>query len=314
MKILAVNNMDEKVRRESSSGGVFYLLAESVISQGGVVFGAKFDENFEVVHGYSETLEGVRDFMQSKYVQSLVGSAFRDAERFLKEGREVLFTGTPCQVAALRAYLKKDYENLITLDFICHGVPSRRIWREYIAELSKGKKIKSVNFRDKTEGWRVFSLRVDFEDGGTYRKNLETDPFTKAFLSNLYLRPSCHHCKFRGIERPSDVTLADFWGVQKELPSLFDDKGTSIVIIRNERVERIIEKHSGHLKVVSIEEDVVRRTNGALENSCKPHPKREEFFSGEYKSVKKHIGKFVKDPAILSLKKKLYKIKKKLKG
>lgn len=314
MKILALINKDEEIRKNSSSGGVFYLLAREVINSGGVVFGVKFDENSEAVHGYAETLEDTRAFMTSKYVQSYVGTAYKDAEKFLKEGRYVLFTGTPCQVAALKKYLGADYERLITLDFICHGVPSRRVWREYIGELSRGKEIASVNFRDKTEGWRVFSLRVDFKDGSTYRKNLETDIYTKGFLKNLYLRPSCYDCKFRGVDRVSDITIADFWGVQNEMPKLFDDKGTSLAIVRNDEVLALFEKNMETLVTEEISEDVVRRTNHALEHSCKPHKAREEFFKSDYKSIRKHINGFVKDPVSVTFKKKLYKIKKKLMG
>ncbi len=314
MKILAIINKDEKIRKQSSSGGVFYLLAENVISRGGVVFGAKFDENFEVIHGYTETLDGVRAFMTSKYVQSFVGSAYKDAEKFLKEGRPVLFSGTPCQVAGLRSYLQRDYENLLTLDFICHGVPSRRVWREYIEELSEGKEIEAVNFRDKTKGWRIFSLKVKYTDGSVYVKDLQTDIFTKGFLSNLYLRPCCYDCKFRGLERPSDVTVADFWGVQRELPELFDDKGTSIAIVRNDKVLDIIDEKKETLVTKEISEEVVRRTNSALYRSCRPHRKREEFFSKNYKSLSKHIYKYVRETPVRKIRQKLFILKKKLKG
>ncbi len=308
MKILAINNKDEQIRRKSSSGGVFYILANQVVALGGVVFGAKFDEDFQVVHGYTETAEGIEAFMQSKYVQSDVGTAYKDAEKFLKEGREVLFSGTPCQISALRKYLQKDYENLITVDFICHGVPSRRIWREYIDEMSKKKEIVSVNFRDKTQGWRVFSLKIDYADGSTYRKNLEEDIFVSGFLKNLYLRPSCYECSFRGFDRVSDITLADFWGVQREYPELFDDKGTSLVLIRSDKVYDMIMSQSENLVYKDIPEEVVRRTNSAVEKSCKPHPKRKEFFDTEYKSVRKAVGKIVADPITIRIKKKLYKL------
>ncbi len=308
MKILAVNNKDDRVRRNSSSGGIFYLLLKHVIAQGGVVFGARFDENSEVCHGYAQDMQGAESFMQSKYVQSQIGTAYKDAKAFLDEGKEVLFSGTPCQISALKTYLQKDYDNLITVDFICHGVPSRRVWREYIEELAKGRKIKSINFRDKTEGWRVFSLKVKFEDGGVYRKNLDEDVFVKGFLQNLYLRPSCYECRHRGFDRPSDVTLADFWGVQNVLPELFDDKGTSILIIRSESVEKILEDSGDNLIIREISEDTVRKTNTAVEKSCTAHPKRAEFFSTQYKSVTKTIHRIVKDPVKIAVKKKLYKL------
>lgn len=314
MKILAVINKNDEIRRQSSSGGVFYALAQGVISEGGVVFGARFDENFDVVHGFGESLEDVRAFMRSKYVQSSVGTSYRDAERFLKDGRMVLFSGTPCQISALKKYLGKDYDNLITLDFICHGVPSRRVWREYIDELSRGRKIRDVNFRDKTEGWRVFSLKVEFEDGSVYRKNLETDIYTKGFLANLYLRPSCHHCKHSGFERVSDITIADFWGAHIVMPEMFDDKGTSVVIVRSDRVCSSLENYADGFEIREITKDMVRGHNHAVEAPCKPHSNRDEFFSKEYRSITKHIGGYVKDPPVRRLKKSLYGIKKKLMG
>ncbi|MBQ8000799.1 MAG: Coenzyme F420 hydrogenase/dehydrogenase, beta subunit C-terminal domain [Ruminococcus sp.] len=308
MRIVAVNNKNEAVRKNSSSGGIFYLLAEYVISEGGVVFGAGFDENFQVCHSYADNMEGVRAFMQSKYVQSHIGTAYSDAKAFLDEGRLVLFSGTPCQISALKSFLQNDYPNLITADFICHGVPSRRVWREYIDELSAGRKIKSINFRDKTQGWRVFSLKVEFEDSSVYRKNLDEDIFVKGFLQNLYLRPSCYECRHRGFDRPADVTMADFWGVQNVLPELFDDKGTSVLIIRNHVVEKILEGYSEQLIIREISEDTVRKTNSAIEHSCTAHPKREDFFGSEYKSVTKTIRRIVKDPVKIAVKKKLYKL------
>lgn len=308
MRILAINNKDEAVRKNSSSGGVFYLIAESVINDSGVVFGAKFDSSFDVVHGYAEDMEGIRDFMGSKYVQSSVGGAYRDAKDFLEAGRKVLFSGTPCQIAALKKYLGKEYENLITVDFICHGVPSRRVFREYLDEISKGREIAKVNFRDKTEGWRVFSLKVDFADGSTYRKNLEEDPFVCGFLKNLYLRPSCYQCGYRGFERPADVTLADFWGVQNIMPEIYDDKGTSIIIVRKESIEKLIEYKKDSLVIRELDEQTVQKTNVAVEKSCAMHPKRAEFFESECKSVSKAIYRIVKDPLKIRVKKKLYKL------
>lgn len=308
MRIIAVNNKDEEIRKRSSSGGVFYLLAEGVIRDSGVVFGAKFDRSFDVVHDYAENMEDVRAFMGSKYVQSAVGSAYRDAKDFLEAGRKVLFSGTPCQIAALKKYLDKDYPNLITADFICHGVPSRRVFREYLDEISKGREITSVNFRDKTEGWRVFSLAVRFADGSTYRKNLEEDVFVSGFLKNLYLRPSCYSCGYRGFDRPADVTLADFWGVQNVIPEIYDDKGTSIVIIRNAAIEKFFEDNKDSLVIRELSEDTVRKTNVAVEKSCTPNPRRAEFFESEYKSVSKAIYRIVKEPLKIRVKKKLYKL------
>ena len=182
-EVLAVKNRNEDERMASSSGGVFVALAKKVIDQGGVVFGAVFDENWEVKHTYAESMGGVRPMMGSKYVQSRIGDTFRQAEKFLKDGRKVLFTGSPCQITALHNYLRKDYPNLLSVDFLCHGVPSPGVWRRYLDEVfdrsarraAAGKNtvlssslkslpvITGIDFRDKTlHGWQKYSFVVRY--------------------------------------------------------------------------------------------------------------------------------------------------------
>ena len=230
-EVLAVKNRNEDERMASSSGGVFVALAKNVIDQGGVVFGAVFDENWEVKHTYAESMDGVRPMMGSKYVQSRIGDTFRQAERFLKEGRKVLFTGSPCQITALHNYLRKDYPNLLSVDFLCHGVPSPGVWRRYLDEVldrsarraAAGKNtvlssslkslpvITGIEFRDKTlHGWQKYSFVVRGASASKADKNsvLLSDihydnPFMKGFLRNVYLRPSCYRCKCKnGVSQP----------------------------------------------------------------------------------------------------------------
>lgn len=141
LKVYAAKNMDEEVRLKSSSGGIFTLLAESVIKRGGVVFGAKFDDEWMVVHDYTDNIEGVAAFRGSKYVQSIIGNAYRKVEQFLKSGRMVLFTGTPCQIAGLKKYLRKEYKKLLAVDLVCHGVPSPKVWQMYLEETNRSKVI-----------------------------------------------------------------------------------------------------------------------------------------------------------------------------
>lgn len=162
-KAYAVINRDEDVRAQSSSGGVFFPLAQWVIEQGGVVFGAKWNDKWEVVHDYAEDLDGVKSFMRSKYVQSVVGDTLRHAKAFLDEGRWVLYSGTPCQLGGLRAYLGKDYDKLIQVDLICHGVPSPSVWRRYLKECFRNERIVSINFRDKSNGWLSCPKRIMLE-------------------------------------------------------------------------------------------------------------------------------------------------------
>ena len=226
-EVLAVKNPDEKERMNSSSGGVFLPLARVVINKGGVVFGAVYDESWEVLHVYAEKIEDIYPMMGSKYLQSRIETAYRDAERFLKQGREVMFVGSPCQIAGLRTFLRnKEYPNLLAVDFLCHGVPSPGVWRRYLAEtygrydakeqsrlqatagknsvlfssLNATSPIGDIKFRDKTEsGWKKFRFVVRQKSASKADQNtvLSSDihydnPFMRGFLSDIYLRPSCY--------------------------------------------------------------------------------------------------------------------------
>lgn len=249
LAVYAAKNTNEKIRLKSSSGGIFTLLAEQIISEGGVIFGAKFNENWEVVHDYTETVEGLAPFRGSKYVQSIIGDNFFKAKRFLTEGRKVLFSGTPCQIAGLNKYLRKEYDNLLTVDVICHGVPSPMVWRDYLyykrAKRAAGKNsvssslnelplITDISFRDKTNGWKKYGFKI------SYRDNCEITPynedlFMKGFLKNLYLRPICYACAARSGKSSSDITIGDFWGIQKHYPEFDDNKGIGLILINSEK-------------------------------------------------------------------------------
>lgn len=228
----AVNNNSE-VRMQSSSGGIFTLLAEQIIQKGGVVFGACFDKEWKVVHRYTETLEGLTCFRGSKYVQSDMGTSFQDVKCFLDQGRNVLFSGTSCQIAGLKNFLRKSYDTLLTVEVICHGVPSPKAWKSYLF----GKRnIRSINFRSKTEGWKKFRLELTYADGRVERAPLENDFYMKAFLSNLSLRPSCYTCATKIKNSQSDFMIADYWGIDQVQPEIDDDKGCSLVIVNNSEV------------------------------------------------------------------------------
>lgn len=239
----AAINKDEDVRMRSSSGGIFHALAKWTIGQGGVVFGARFNENWEVVHDYTETIEGVEPFMRSKYVQSCIGNTFKQAKQFLDAGRQVLFVGTPCQIGGLKAYLHNDYDNLLAVDLICHGVPSPGVWREYLIQKVRGDKVLSVNFRDKQEGWKDFQCVTTTTTTTTREKQMENVYF-RGFLKNIYLRHSCYQCTFKTVRRCADLTMADFWGVQDICPHMDDNKGTSLVICHSERGYKILKSCS----------------------------------------------------------------------
>ena len=271
-QVVAAINRNEAVRMESSSGGVFTLLAEQVISRGGAVFGVGFDAQWMPAFSYVESADDLARFRGSKYVQARVGTAFADARRLLQAGREVLFSGTPCQIAALRRFLRKPYPNLHTVDFICHGVPSPGLWRRYLQEEVTrlgGKntvsgasgsapeadalsRVEAIRFRDKADGWQKFSfaLRLSATNGSGQNSvslcvNANRNPFEKGFLCNLYLRPSCHQCRFREGRSGADLTLSDLWGANAICPDLNDNKGLSALYVYDTRLTAQIAQGGG---------------------------------------------------------------------
>lgn len=276
----AAISKDEPVRMSSSSGGVFSLLAEQILAEGGVVFGAKFDDSFDVIHGYAENAQELAALRTSKYVQSKIGGAYQRAKNFLQEGRTVLFSGTGCQIGGLVAYLGKPYEKLLTMDIICHGVPSPLVWRKYKTyREDKGATIEKVTFRSKSAGWKHYSLSLTFSDHSQYTQPREKDAYLKGFLQNLYLRPSCHHCSFKTHSRISDLTLADFWGIRRFFPDMDDRRGTSVVILHSTAAQRLFEsiKDKMRLRETDLESGV--KYNPSYTVSATAHPARGEFFA-----------------------------------
>lgn len=239
----AAVHREETVRRNSSSGGVFFALASAVIRQNGVVFGAAMSDDCKtVLHAEAHRTEELGRLMGSKYVQSRIGNAYASAERYLQAGRRVLFSGTPCQIAGLRAFLQRDYDHLLTQDLICHGVPSPSVWEGYVDSFEQKRKspVRRASFREKTSGWETYSLVLDFADQSRYCRSASQDLYLRGFLSDLYLRPSCYACPFKGTNRRSDLTLADLWGAKDIAPSLYDGKGTSLVLANTEKGEKAL--------------------------------------------------------------------------
>ena len=238
----AAINIDQAVRDESSSGGIFTLLAEETINKGGVVFGASFNEKWEVEHIFVDNANDLGRLRGSKYVQSNIGGSYSMAEKFLKECKEVLFSGTPCQIAGLKRFLRKEYKNLKTVDFVCHGTPSPLVWKKYLDEVCHANKIGNITdiqFRNKAEGWKKFSLQIKYvnHDGKEMilRETLDDNIFMKCFLSNLCLRPSCYQCPARSGKSNSDITLGDLWGAEYICSEIDDDHGISLVMVRKEQ-------------------------------------------------------------------------------
>lgn len=236
IETLASYNYDNKVRQSSSSGGVFMAFAETIISQNGVVFGACFNKDWDVVFESCDSIEDLKKFRGSKYVQASIGNSFRECETFLKSGKPVLFSGTSCQIAGLKHFLLKDYPNLYTIDFVCHGVPSPMVWKDYLkTKVDNIENVTSIAFRDKTNGWNKFGLRISNKSEADYYGSLETDPYLRVFLNDLTLRPSCFDCPARNGQSNSDITIADFWRIEEFVPTLNDDKGISMILVRSKK-------------------------------------------------------------------------------
>lgn len=273
----AAKNKKLEEQRTSSSGGVFFALVEYIITEKhGVVFGARFNDKWEVVHDYAENIEDAKAFKGSKYVQSRIGENYKKAEDFLKAGRTVLFSGTPCQIAGLRLFLRKEYgDQLLLVDTACHGVPSPLIWMEYLTKVSSEngssvKNISDISFRDKRNGWQNYGMRIQFFNGEFSRElymEMQSNLYMQGFLKDIYLRPSCYACPAKCGKSCSDITLADFWGIQKTYPELYQKGLYSLILIKSEKVENalkssyVIKEETSFFNAIS--------GNPAIEHSAK---------------------------------------------
>lgn len=234
-KVFAVKNKDELTRIHSSSGGFFYELAQDILRKNGFVYGAVFDEEFKVVHMRGTSKEDICKMQGAKYVQSDLNHVFEAVKKDLLEDKTVLFTGCPCQVDGLIHYLKNcKQEKLITCDLVCHGVNSPKLWKDYLTHLKKEKEIVSISFRDKSLGWRKSSMHIQMEHKD-YLENANYDCFYQAFFSGVGLRPSCFACKYANLNRKSDITMGDFWGIEQVYPELDDNKGTSLILLNSDK-------------------------------------------------------------------------------
>lgn len=276
---LAAYCLDEAVLNNSSSGGIFHLLAMKILEAGGIVIGAGFNKCWEVEHKIAENSEELLELQTSKYVQSRIGSTFKIIKDELKTGRRVLFSGTPCQCAGLQKYLGRVYDNLLLIDFVCHGVPSPLVWQKYLKlRVKKVNEIQSISFRDKNLSWERYLLKFSLKNSNKYlADDLEHDLYLKGFLNNLYLRPSCHECKFCQKNRSVDITLADFWGVKEEVPSMYNSNGTSLVFIHSKQGKYIF-KSLPNIKLQYINFMQGIKHNPAMIKTSAASNKRQKFF------------------------------------
>lgn len=279
LETLAVRN--EAFLDGSSSGGVFPSLAEKVLEDGGVVYGSVVNDDMTVGHLDAEDMAGVDRMRGSKYVQSDLYSVFEEIGDHLSDGRKVLFSGTPCQVAGLKSYLGNKSEGLYTADCACHGVPSPGLWEKYVKALEKaeGNKIKHVMFRDKSRSWMHYDFVYDAGNGEVRRPYMK-DPYMALFVQNMTLRPCCYSCPVRGGRSGSDLTLADMWSVGALIPELNDDKGVSLVLLNSENGRKMLAETG--LEARSVDPLQAFRNNGGFAESVEKPERREEFFKGHH--------------------------------
>lgn len=272
---------DDSVRAASSSGGVFSLLAESIIAADGVVYGVAMDED---MRSCSLTRAACADELPklrgSKYLQADVGETYRSVKKDLDADRQVLFTGVPCQIDALKLFLDREYANLYCVEVICHGTPSPLLWRTYVEYLEQKhhEKIRSVQFRSKTSGWKKYGLAI----GGTdfhQDQTLSDDPYLMMFSRNDSLRPSCYHCRAKELESSADLTLGDFWGIWNSAPEMYDDKGTSLVMVQSDRGAELFERirESIVCREMSFADSIA--SNSAYHKSVGRPKERDTFFA-----------------------------------
>ena len=237
--ILALHHHNEKTWISSSSGGVFASLTDYALRQAGVIFGAIYDDNFVVVHRRAETQEDTLKFRGSKYVQSNLTGIYQQVKFYLQEQRFVLFSGTPCQVEGLKGYLQRSYDNLLTVDILCHGVPSPRVFHDYLNFIRQNSDFHftGIFMKDKTFGWGYQNSRLFFGKNASQFNTVLSRLWNDIFYSHLTTRPSCHACRFTNYLRPGDITIGDFWGIEKHHPQFTDSRGISLIMLNNTKAE-----------------------------------------------------------------------------
>ena len=266
MNIYFSRNKNNNIVKQSSSGGLFSLLANYVIEKSGIVFGATFNKDFNVEITYTDN--DISKMLGSKYVQSDVMKTYKECKEFLEKDRLVLYTGTPCQIIGLKAFLKKDYNNLITADIICHGSPVKEVWQHYLKSFNK--EIESINFRDKRAGWSQFRLTIKFKDGTEFSENHNSNSYMKLFLENKILKESCYNCKCNKNSK-SDITLGDAWGVYSTIPEFKNDTGVSCVITRTDKGEEIFNNLQNKFVEKTNEAYLIKNSVGYVHNYTKPN-------------------------------------------
>lgn len=280
--VYATWNKDDRIRINSTSGGIFYAIAKQVITKGGWVVGCRYSEDYKsAYHEIVNNLSDLERLMGSKYFQSDTANIFIKTKNLLEDGKEVLFCGSPCQIDALNSFLNKEYDNLVTMDFICLGINSPKAFSAYVEEQEKKhkSKVKYIQLKNKIEGWQSLASYMEFENGQTYLANKDKDWWIKGYIKeNLYMRESCYHCKYRQIPRIADITVGDFWGITGvSSRDLF--KGVSIVMVNSKQGNKLLELARTDLIMKESSIEKVRNGNPALFYDAKQSKNRNSFFT-----------------------------------
>lgn len=308
--------IDDRVREKSSSGGVFALLAKRILQRGGIVVGVCCDKRCGARHVLIEDEKDLNILQGSKYVQSDTADIYLQVREILNQKKEVLFSGTPCQIRALKKFLgNKTYDGLYCVDIFCHGVPGIKTYKAYATWLQNayGDKIRGVNFRDKSKGWKNYSVKVDFDGGKTYQKIFREDPYMKIFLRDIALRPSCYSCISKNDHMQADITIGDFWGCDDVCPDMNDDAGLSAVIVRSDKGKRLLDEIADELYRKEVGFEDIARGNPALIKSVTQKGDRSKFFKSLEKEDYEALAQRVSRKSISEkIKSKLSALKRKL--
>lgn len=262
---------NNEIAMRSSTSGVFYEIASSIIDCGGVVCGAAFADDWEVEHILVFTKEELQKLTSSKYVQSSISVNVVSEIKRLLLNTTVLFVGTPCQVAAIKSFVGKS-DNLFTVDFICHGVPSPLVWKKYLDDIAGGRIVTDVNFRDKRNE-SCYGLSVKFDDGTDYYKPVTDDSYLQGFINNLFIRKSCTACNFKGIKHTADITLGDLWNAERISGYYQGKKYISWVLVKSKRGEQLLETVKERFEVLPVPIDAANRFNMSFSESAAMHKK-----------------------------------------
>lgn len=292
----ALHHKDKDVLLKSTSGGAFTAIAQAFCNHDFAIFGAAFGSDFTVVHKYITDFENMQALRKSKYVQSFIGSAYAEAKQFLTCGKKVLFSGTPCQIAGLKAFLKIEYTNLLTAEVICRGVPSPLVYKKYIEylEVSNKGRIIQFDFRSKEHyGWRGSQIIAQFDNKKTYKKFAlsHDDPYTASYFTDLNMRPSCYNCRFASLPRVADFTMGDLWGAEKIMPETDHRYGLSVLLANTQKAKSMIEKINEYVLMQKVDLPSVIDFNRRIQQpDVIQNPKREQFF----KDIKAYPFSYIK--------------------